>query len=55
MLEKVIWILLMGFFVRQIARRMGVLKLVGTLDPHMGNVADLPRAIAQTMGEHDHA
>ncbi len=55
MLEKVIWILLMGFFVRQIARRMGVVKLVGIIGLYISNVADLPRAIAQTMGEYDHA
>lgn len=44
MLESIIWILLMGFFVGQIARRMRVPALVGmvlvgiVLGPHMGNV-----------------
>jgi len=44
MLESIIWILLMGFFVGQIARRMRVPALVGmvlvgiVLGPYMGNV-----------------
>jgi len=44
MLESIIWILLMGFFVGQIARRMRVPALVGmvlvgiVLGPHLGNV-----------------
>ncbi|MGD7037047.1 cation:proton antiporter [Methylotuvimicrobium buryatense] len=44
MLESIIWILLMGFFVGQIARRLRVPALVGmalvgvVLGPHVGNV-----------------
>jgi solute carrier family 9B (sodium/hydrogen exchanger), member 1/2 len=44
MLESIIWILLMGFFVGQIARRMRIPALVGmvlvgiVLGPHLGNV-----------------
>jgi len=44
MLKSIIWILLMGFFVGQVARRMRVPALVGmvlvgiVLGPHMGNV-----------------
>lgn len=60
MLESIIWILVMGFFVGQIARRMRMPALVGmvlvgiVLGPHLGNViapevlgaADSLRAIA---------
>lgn len=44
MLKSMIWILVMGFFVGQMARRMGVPALVGMvlvgigLGPHLGNV-----------------
>jgi NhaP-type Na+/H+ or K+/H+ antiporter len=44
MLESIIWILVMGFFVGQIARRMRMPALVGmvlvgiVLGPHLGNV-----------------
>jgi len=60
MLKSMIWILVMGFFVGQMARRMGMPALVGmvlvgiVLGPHLGNViapevlgaADAVRTIA---------